>query len=442
MAVLVLLGLSLRLVWVLYVDTLPLGGDPGWYYNVATNIVRGNGFVADHRMFEADPIIGQPTAAWPPAYSYVLAGMWKVVGISVTSAKVLNAALSAMTIPFVYLLARAIFDKPAAWLAAFVFAIFPNTIAWTPVLFPEQLFILVFVAALWLLLDPPGPMKSWWCAAAAFGLLTGIAMLTRGEGAVLVPVGVLFWWTRDGWRSSIGTTALAAVGLAAVLLPWTVRNYVVMDALIPVATNSGIALRIGHSPQSTGTTEVVNPPEPVDGVPVWEQAYYPETEVRSYRAYTRRSISYALHNPRRELELSRYKVYHLYRSDAWVVNWVKIGTSKPIRSESMERGLWQLFEVSHYVLMFSAVGTSVFWLRRDPARLMLANVILMWTLFHIVFSAEPRYHVPLFPIFAVAAAGGIILGLDAISRHTRGAASRLVKLVARSSPDGASPASS
>ena len=432
MTALVLFGLSVRLAWVLYVHTQPLGGDPGWYYNVATNIARGHGFVADHRtFFEGNPIIGEPTAAWPPAYSYVLAALWTVFGISVTSAKLLNAALAAITIPFVYLLARSIFDKRAAWLAAGAFAIFPNAIAWTPVLFPEQLFTLVFVVALWILVDPAAMRGGSWRAPAAFGLLAALATLTRGEGGVLLPVGILYWLTRNGWRGSIRPIAVAAIAGGVLILPWTIRNVVVMHAAIPIATNSGIALRIGHSPQSTGTTEVTNPPEPVDGVPVWEQAYHPDTEVRSYRAYTRRAISYALTHPRRELDLSRYKIYHLYRSDAWVIEWVKLGTSAPIHSESIENGLWRVFEVSHYVLMFAAVGSAPFWLRRDPKRLLLVSVVLMWTLFHIVFSAEPRYHVPLFPIFAVAAAGGICIAFDAMMRRVRGRPPPAASTIAR-----------
>ena len=420
-----LLGLSLRIAWVMYVGTLPLGGDPNWYYNVATNIAHGNGFVADHHrtFFDEHPIVGQPTAAWPPAYPYVLAAMWKVAGIGVTSAKLLNAVLGALTIPFVYLLARSIFGKPAGWLAAVAFAIFPNAIAWSSVLFPEELFTFVFVIALWILVDRAALRANQWRVAVAFGLLTGAATLTRGEGVVLVPVGVLFWLTRDGWRGSMRQTALAALGLFAMVLPWTVRNWEVMHAVIPVSTSSGIALRIGHSPQSTGTTEAVHPPEPVDGVSVWEQAYYPNTEVRSYRAYTSRSIAYTLHHPRRELDLSRYKIFHLYRSDASsLIEWVKLGTATPIRSETLENGLWRLFDAAHYVLMFAAVASAVFWLRHDPSRLLLANVILVWTLFHILFSAEPRYHVPLCPIFAVASAGGICLAFDGLLRRMRGPA--------------------
>lgn len=419
-AALTLAGFALRLAFVLSAGTLPLGGDPSWYYNVATNIARGHGFVADHRtLFEGDPIIGEPTAAWPPAFSYVLAALWKITGVSVTSAKVLNAVLAAFTIPFVYLLARSIFNRPAGWLAAGVFAIFPNAIAWTPVLFPEQLFTLVFVAALWLLVEPRALGASSARTVVAFGALAGIATLTRGEGVVLLPVAALFWLTRDGWRGAARTTLFASVVMALTILPWTVRNWVVMGEPVPVATNSGIALRIGHSPQATGTTEITDPPEPIDGVPATESQYYRDTELRAYHVYTDRSIRYALTHFRRELDLTRYKIYHLYRSDAWVVEWVKLGTSTPLRSTTFEDRLWRVFDVSHYILMFSAVASALFWLRRTPKQLLLANVILMYTLFHIVFSAEPRYHVPLFPIFAVAAAGGVCIAISSAMRLIR-----------------------
>jgi 4-amino-4-deoxy-L-arabinose transferase-like glycosyltransferase len=410
LAAITLAALALRVVWVLYTDTYPAGGDPHWYYNVATNIARGKGVVADHyrTIFDPDPVIGEPTAAWPPAFSFLLAGLWQITGISNEAAKLLNAALGAATVPFVYLLARRLFSTGAGLLAAGVFAVFPNAIAWTPVLFPEQLFTLLFVFGLWLLVAAMSAERPR-TTALAFGAIAGLAIFTRGEGAVLLAAGALFWLHRDGWRRGAGLTALAAGAAVVVLLPWTVRNRITMGAWIPVATNSGVALRIGHSPWATGTTDVVTPPEPVDGVPIWEHTYHPETEVRSYREYTRRAVKYALTHPRRELDLSRWKVYHLYRSDAWVVEWVKVGSAQAIHSAALEDALWRLFEVSHYVLMFAAVGTAAFWLRWSPGRLLLANTVLVWTAFHIVISAEPRYHVPLFPVFAVAAAGGVVL---------------------------------
>ena len=60
------LGFALRLIWVLYTDTIPLGGDPHWYYVVGINIAEGNGFVAARNELWEIPGPGLPTAFWPP----------------------------------------------------------------------------------------------------------------------------------------------------------------------------------------------------------------------------------------------------------------------------------------------------------------------------------------------------------------------------------------
>src|SRR3990172_4887742 len=72
-----LAGLALRLTWVLYTDTIPLGGDPHWYYVVGINLAQGFGFVASaNELFEV-PGPGEPTAFWSPACPFALAGVFK-----------------------------------------------------------------------------------------------------------------------------------------------------------------------------------------------------------------------------------------------------------------------------------------------------------------------------------------------------------------------------
>ena len=48
----------------------------------------------------------------------------------------------------------------------------------------------------------------------------------------------------------------------------------------------------------------------------------PETEVKAYREYTRLAVDYAFTHPARELELTKLKVWNLYRSDAEIVPWI------------------------------------------------------------------------------------------------------------------------
>jgi 4-amino-4-deoxy-L-arabinose transferase-like glycosyltransferase len=352
----------------------------------------------------------------------VLAGFWKVLGIdaasdvglpsgaSLTSAKVLNAVLGALTIPFVYALGRRIFDRRVGLFAAGLFAIFPNAIAWTPLLFPEQLFVLLFVAALWVLVAFPAASGRPWVPLVAFGVLVGLATLTRGQGAVLVPIAAVYWLTRAGWRPAVSSTAIALLAAAAVIAPWTVRNGVELHAFVPISTNSGAALRAGHAPDSTGTTMWTR--DRIDGFRMDESLYRPDWEVQGYREYTSRAIGYALTHPRRELALARSKVYHVYRSDSGVVPWLTTLGSTPIKPQALEDALEPLFDYAYYALLFVALASVPFWLRRNPDRLLLVSVVLLWTLFHVLFLGEPRYHVPLYPVFSIAVAAGVWLAVE------------------------------
>ncbi len=407
---LVLIGLGLRLFWVFYTDTVPLGGDPHWYYVVGINLARGFGFVAARNELWEVPGPGEPTAFWPPGYPFALAAVFKLFGVGLTSAQVLNAVLSALTIPLVYALGTRIFSRGVGLAAAGLFAVFPNVIAGAPLLFPEPLFTLLFVAALYVLVTFP-PASHRWLPLIGFGALVGLAMLARGQGSVLIPVALVYWLVRFGWRQALSATTVAVLAAIAVIAPWTVRNAVELHAFIPVSTNSAAALRVGHNPDSIGTTKWTD--DYINGFYMWESLYRPDWEVEGYREYNERAVRYAVSHPLHELQLSRWKVYHLYRSDSDVVPWLTTLGATPLEPRSLEDALPRALDYSYYILIFAAVVSAPLWLRRDANRLLLADIVLFWTLFHIVFLGEPRYHLPLYPAFMIGAAGGLWSALTA-----------------------------
>jgi 4-amino-4-deoxy-L-arabinose transferase-like glycosyltransferase len=413
---LTLIALTLRLVWVFYTDTIPLGGDPHWYYVVAQNVANGHGFVVQPDPFFGEvPGPGDSTAFWPPGQVLAMAGVFAVFGEGFRAPQVMNALLGAATVPFVFLLGRSLFDGRVGVLAAGIFAVLPNAIAGVPLLFPEPLFTLLFVAALWLATLRSGTRP--WLTYAGFGALVGAACLTRGQGAVLLPVALCYWLARDGWRPALLSTAVAVFGAIAVVTPWTVRNALEMDAFIPISTNSGAALRVGHGPESIGTTKWTS--DEIDGLPMARAMNNPDTEVKAYREYTRLAIEYAFTHPARELELTKLKLWNLYRSDGEVVPWVTTFGARPLSPEGMDHTLRVTFDVTYYVIFLAAVASVPFWLRRKPERVLLASIFIFWTLFHIAFLAEPRYHVPLFPAFAIAVAGGLLIAFDGVTSRVR-----------------------
>ena len=404
----VFIALALRVFWVLYVDTYPLGGDPHWYFIVGINISKGFGFVAPRQNLYEIVGPGDPTAFWPPGYAFALAANFKLFGVSVTHAMVMNAVFGAATVPFVYGLGSAIFDRRTGLIAAALFAVFPNAIAWAPVLYSEQLFTLLFLAALWLAVASSRKRK--WLPIVCFGVLTGMAALTRGEGLLLLPIAAMFWWLKSGVRNAAQSSAVALLAAAAIIAPWTIRNAFEMQAFIPISTNSATVLRIGHAPDSTGYTKWTI--DEIDGVPMERAHFQYETEVKAYRAFQRRAVDYALGHPGREIELAGLKLYHLYHADVALIALLTTLYSTPFRPASLEHVLLDVFTVSYYALFFAAVLSVPLWLRRDPRRLLLASVFAFYSAFHVVFASDPRFHVPLYPAFAIAVAGGAVLAFD------------------------------
>jgi len=97
-------------------------------------------------------------------------------------------------------------------------------------------------------LDPPSPRhpRVRWLLP---GLLFGATAMFRPEyllvGAAFVVLAGIHELRRGGWRPGLAAGALVLVGLLIPILPWTVRNAIVLDKLVPISTGGGKALYTG-----------------------------------------------------------------------------------------------------------------------------------------------------------------------------------------------------
>jgi hypothetical protein len=113
----------------------------------------------------------------------------------------------------------------------------------------EQLFVVLMLAALVVALaikDSPHPIR----LAVAAGLLTGLAVLTRANGLILLaPLAFAAW--RSSWRAA---AVLVAVTLVTVS-PWTIRNARDLHAFVPTTTQLGWALAGTYNDQARNDRE-------------------------------------------------------------------------------------------------------------------------------------------------------------------------------------------
>jgi hypothetical protein len=79
--------------------------------------------------------------------------------------------------------------------------------------------------------------------ALVLGAVTALAALTRGEALLLLPLVLIPLIWRHGWQAAgVRPAVVALVAFAVVLAPWTVRNWIVFDRPVAIATNSGTAV--------------------------------------------------------------------------------------------------------------------------------------------------------------------------------------------------------
>jgi len=180
-----------------------------------------------------------PSAGHPPLYPMLLSVVSWLGGERTMAHRLMGLPLGALTIVLVGLLGRRAGGPRVGLVAAAICALYPLMIATDGALMSETLYgplIAGTLLAAWRMLDAPGV----WIAVAT-GALIGLAALTRSEALLLVPV--LAWPV--AWRGGAGWPVRAVVvagACALVIAPWTIRNLVVFDHLVPISNNDATVI--------------------------------------------------------------------------------------------------------------------------------------------------------------------------------------------------------
>jgi 4-amino-4-deoxy-L-arabinose transferase-like glycosyltransferase len=172
-----------------------------------------------------------PTAYRAPGWPFVLAIVHAVGGDGLLAPRLVLAALGAAVVAGVGAVAAEIWGRRTALVAMGIAAVSPVLVVFGASLLSEPLFAALALASMACALHARG--RAGWAVAA--GVLAGGAALTRPEGLFLVLAVAL---------CAGGRRAALAVAVVAVLcvVPWTVRNALVMHAFVPVSTEAGNTL--------------------------------------------------------------------------------------------------------------------------------------------------------------------------------------------------------
>jgi len=205
------------------------------------------------------------TSFIPPLYPFFLAAMNEVFGSQAWLAiRLVQALLSTASVWLICDIAWRLFSRrDIAWLCGLMAALSPPLAGGVAEVDPVSFEVFLVLVYVYLTLPPrlmPAAPRWRWPAA---GAVLGLAALVRAPILLLLPwLVVLLWANRPAgapWlRTVAGPTLAAGLAAAAVISPWTIRNYVVQHAFVPISTNGGINFWIGDNPSAAG--EYVWPP--------------------------------------------------------------------------------------------------------------------------------------------------------------------------------------
>jgi 4-amino-4-deoxy-L-arabinose transferase-like glycosyltransferase len=210
--------------------------DGHYYHFGAERIAEGFGY-SDDVVIDGNTVT-KPWVHYPVGYSGFLGLLYRVLGSGLWVAPVANALVGAGLVLVVHRLARAFLNERRARIAAVLVALHPGLIAYSSLVMTEVLASLLIVGAFWAALAQRGVR-----AALLSGFILGLAALVRPSALLCLPILLIAW--RGNWGTMLKHGAIAAGLCFATIVPWTVRNCVVMDGCALVSTNGGWNLAIG-----------------------------------------------------------------------------------------------------------------------------------------------------------------------------------------------------
>ncbi|GAB4108862.1 MAG: glycosyltransferase family 39 protein [Roseiflexaceae bacterium] len=413
----VLVGLGLRL-WMLSVNTLDprfSNADDGDYYRRALRFAVTGQYIDDSWLIR------------PPLHVLFFALWLKValwlgqpqLGVALVQAA--QVVFSLLMVLLGYGVARRIFASRAAGLlfAGFLSCWFP-LVEQPTVLFSELLYLLLFLLHVWLLLRYDANGR--WHELALSGLALGAAALTRSPALYsLAFVGLWLlarqWDQRHtaqndqptppgsgflvlgslrpvlgSWFLVLRTWFVVAVCCLAVVLPWTLRNYLVYQRLIPVDTLGQINLWLDLDAVAKRNEHI----ETLRRMPQADRATYAMARAREILA----------EDPLKPFRGMWPTFQHIWKAQFVEDYYVKQSFfGRPLRPVA---GLGLLGDLLWLVFTVAGLAALVGPLREGLRHRLFVLAWVGYSLLTVLlFHVEPRYLVPLWTLIGLYGAGAL-----------------------------------
>lgn len=357
---------------------LPDGTDHLNYLFFARGFLRGYWPALTHEPFFQAPMIS----------FYFIFCSW-LLGEGMTKIRLMTALLSSLSVLFTFLIARRVFNRPVAYIAAILCACNGVLIFYDTSFLLEPLFIFFNLTALWLMLNYKAQLSL--STTIPVGIIVGLTMLTRSTIVLLLPfllVWMLLWHARAIKKIS-GHFLMIGLFALLVILPVSIRNYYSRPShpLVLMNTNGGITFWIGNNASSTGEY-------------AWSSQLEAKTKMRMKTdgtSYADEVLRFVKEQPLQYLQLELKKLKYFWRG-------YEIGNNIPYYVFRQLSSILKLPWLNFVLIGPLGLIGMILAFRRWREAFLLYGYVCVQLLATLLFFALARYRLPVVPVLSIFAA--------------------------------------
>ncbi len=358
--ILFFLALFIRIIFILTLKNQFYFDDEYEYFKMVENFLSGKGLIVSENL----------KAFRPPLYPLVLSILY-FLKFNLMWIRIFQAVLSSLTVVFVYLLGKEVFDEKTGFFSSLISTFYPFFIFYTGFLLTETLFVFLIVLTFFYLTRIVEKNEK---LSFKGGILLGLSGLTRPNIQLFFPISIFhILFLKDKWKKIL----MFSTGFCLILIPWIIRNYKIFHKFIPGTTMGGWVFWEGNNPYSEGGPCSYFPLEVIQ-----------MDEIRRDRILYKMTFEEIKKNPKRFLYLLKNKFKRFWN----VV---------PNAPEFEKKILYRVISVFSFGIMmpFFIIG-FLFSLKNKKAQFF-HSLIILFTFFHMIFLASIRYRLPLEPFYII-----------------------------------------